>query len=125
MGKSQKYLWFLALFFFAFTANTLMDEIDFHRHSWKPLKWLKDHNFPRAYKWLNSDWRNKPDYAWYDLRQMYMDGWHFFKSVMFCSLGIAFCWIDWRAGLLYFGSWSVFFTVPHMLWSRYGQVKKG
>ena len=124
MDKLKKYFGIIGLFFFAFTANTMMDEIDFHGHSWRVMRWLKDHNFNKIYRWVESDWRNKPDYAWYDLRQMYMDGWHFFKSIMFLSLGIAFIWIDIAAGILYFGSWAVFFTVPHMLWARYGQVKK-
>jgi hypothetical protein len=124
MSDRKKYGWIAGLFALAFTANTMMDEIDFHWHSWRVLHWLKDHNFPRLYKWLRSDWRDKPDYAWYDLRQMYMDGWHFFKSVLFCSLGAVFTLIDYRAGILYFAHWALVFTVPHMLWQRYGQVKK-
>jgi len=101
------------LFAVAFLANCLMDDIAHHRHSSKFLHWFR--RYPKFYRWLESDWRNKPSWEWYDLRQMVMDGWHCAKAIMFGSINAELYILDWRLGAIFTASWVVWFTIPHRI----------
>ncbi len=103
----------IILFAIAFLANCLMDDIAHHKHSSKFLNWFK--RFPKFYRWLTLPWDEKPDYKWYDLRQMVTDGWHSAKSIMFLSFAVEFFIINWILGIVFITCWVVFFTIPHRI----------
>lgn len=101
------------LFAIAFLANCLMDDIAHHKQSSKFLHWFK--RFPKFYKWLTLPWDERPDYRWYDLRQMVMDGWHFSKSIMFGVINAELYILDTCLGAIFTASWVIWFTIPHRI----------
>ncbi len=106
--NNKMYYWILFLGILAGLMKSIMDTIQFHRHSWI-FDYIREHFGLAALEWFESRWKvtQNPWTHW-----IFGDGWHTAQNIMWASILVAI-WIsrsNWISVLAFYLGWALTFN---------------